>query len=92
MATSSEAAHRGQRCPGNTRTRFPIISIAAGTVWVQIGQCAKPLTPFSTIGFIAFPSHHIGRKNQAAGCANLQTFSNHQAVRRGIDRHSPGFR
>jgi hypothetical protein len=31
-----------------------MISIVAGTVWVQIGQCADPLMPFSTIGFIAF--------------------------------------
>jgi hypothetical protein len=75
MATSNGAAHRGQRCPGDTRARFPKISITAGTVWVQIGQCANPLTPFSTIGFIAFTSHHIGRKNRRRGSANLQTFS-----------------
>lgn len=54
MATSSEAAHRGQRCPGTTRACFPTAWMTAGTVWVQIGQCAIPLTPFSLIGFMAF--------------------------------------
>src|ERR1017187_1733752 len=54
MATSSDAAHRGQRCPGDTLALLPKISMTAGTVWVQIGQCAIPRTPFSTTGFIAF--------------------------------------
>jgi hypothetical protein len=57
MATSNDAAQRGQRCPGDTLARLPKISITAGTVWVQIGQCAIPRTPFSTIGFIAFFPH-----------------------------------
>jgi hypothetical protein len=75
MATSNGAAHRGQRCPGDTLARLPKISITAGTVWVQIGQCAIPRTSFSTTGFIAFsPSHHIGRKNRGRGCKNLQDF------------------
>src|SRR5580700_9594726 len=78
MATSKEAAHRGQRCPGDTRARLPKISMTAGTVWVQIGQCANPLTPFSTTGFIVIPpSHQIGRKNCGRGFGNLQNFSNH---------------
>src|ERR1022692_4881160 len=54
MATSNDAAHRGQRCPGDTLALLPKISMTAGTVWVQIGQCAIPRTPFSTTGFIAF--------------------------------------
>jgi hypothetical protein len=54
MATSNEAPHRGQRCPGETLVCLPNMSITAGTVWVQIGQCAIPRTPFSTTGFIAF--------------------------------------
>jgi hypothetical protein len=54
MATSNGAAHRGQRWPGDTRARFPMITITAGTVCVQIGQCASPLTPFSTTGFMLF--------------------------------------
>ena len=30
--------------------------MTAGTVWVQIGQCAIPRTPFSTTAFMAlFP-------------------------------------
>jgi hypothetical protein len=54
MATSNDAAHRGHRCPGDTLARFPMMSMLAGTVWVQMGQCACPLTPLSTIGFIVF--------------------------------------
>jgi hypothetical protein len=80
MATSSEAAHRGHRCPGDTFARFPKISMTAGTVWVQIGQWAIPLTPFSTTGFIVFFPHKIGRKNQPRGCANLQIFSNRVTI------------
>jgi hypothetical protein len=53
MATSNEAPHRGHRCPIDTLARLPKTSITAGTVWVQIGQCAMPLTPFSTTRFIA---------------------------------------
>jgi len=74
MATSSDAAHRGQRWPGLTFACFPNRSTVAGTVWVQIGQNAEPLSPFSMSAFIS-ASHHIGRKNQRRGFHNLRIFS-----------------
>jgi len=78
MATSNEAAHRGQRCPGDILARFPTISMTAGTVWVQIGQCAIPRTPFSTISFIAFfPLTTSDAKTRAEVVVILRIFSKH---------------
>jgi hypothetical protein len=41
-ATSREDPHRGHFCPAATRAYLPRRSISAGTVWVQMGQCASP--------------------------------------------------
>jgi hypothetical protein len=53
-----------------------MISMVAGTVWVQMGQWTRALTPFSmTACMVISPLHHIGRKNRRAGCSNLQRFA-----------------
>jgi hypothetical protein len=54
MATSKDDEHREQRCPGVTFGRLLMISMVAGTVWVQIGQNAKPRPLFSLSAFICF--------------------------------------
>jgi hypothetical protein len=41
-ATSSAERQRGHFWPDVTRGYFPLKSISAATVWVQIGQWAKP--------------------------------------------------
>ena len=53
VAGSSEAEQRGHFCPRATLANFPLRSISAGTVWVQMGQWTCPWTRFSTSAFIA---------------------------------------
>jgi Protein of unknown function (DUF3467) len=57
--------------------------MTAGTVCVQIGQCAIPETPFSTIRFITSSSYLIGRKSCGGGCDILYFFSNPRLCHHG---------
>jgi len=68
-ATSRADAHRGHFWPDITRGYFPRRSISAGTVCVQIGQCANPFVCFSVNVFIALgPPLHPTQKSQQGLC------------------------